>query len=200
LLADPMVQLTAHPQLSRHTIGRRLQENALKPWQCKMWCVLKIDAEYVARMEDVLDLYRTPPAAGTVVVCVDETPRQLIGEARPASPAAPGRPARCDYEYRRNGTANVFLLLDAHPGATPRSRRAARPVTLRNVCVISSIRTIRTARASTSSGTTSPRTHPPRCTRRLRRPKRAASFDAWCPSPKPRWPLFRTHHDCFESW
>ena len=41
-------------------------------------------------------------------------PRQLIGEVRPASPAAPGRPARHDYEYRRNGTANVFLAVDAH--------------------------------------------------------------------------------------
>lgn len=114
LLADTMVQLTAHPRLSRHTIGRRLQENALKPWQHKMWCVPKIDAEYVARMEDVLDLYRTPPAPGTAVVCVDETPRQLIGEVHPTSPATPGRPARADYEYRRNGTANVFVLLDAH--------------------------------------------------------------------------------------
>ena len=114
LLADAMVHLTAHPQISRHTIGRRLQENALKPWQHKMWCVPKIDAEYVARMEDVLDLYRTPPEPGTAVVCLDETPRQLIGEVRPTSPPAPGRPARCDYEYRRNGTANVFLLLDAH--------------------------------------------------------------------------------------
>jgi transposase len=114
LLADAMVQLTAHPYLSRHTIGRRLQENALKPWQRTMWCVPKIDAEYVARMEDVLELYRTPPAAGTAVVCLDETPRQLIGEVRPASPPTPGRPARCDDEYRRNGTANVFLLLDAH--------------------------------------------------------------------------------------
>lgn len=128
LLADAMVELTVHPQLSRHTIGRRLQENALKPWQRKMWCVPKIDAEYVARMEDVLDLYRTPPAPGTAVVCLDETPRQLIGEVRPASPPAPGHPARCDYEYRRNGTANVFLLLDAHRPwrhATVTERRTA---------------------------------------------------------------------------
>jgi transposase len=129
LLADALVQLTAHPQLSRHTIGRRLQENALKPWQRKMWCVPKIDADYVARMEDVLDLYRTPPVPGTAVVCVDETPRQLIGEVRTPSPAAPGRPARCDYEYRRNGTANVFLFLDAH-----RPWRHAKVTTRRTAC------------------------------------------------------------------
>jgi transposase len=114
LLADAVVALTPHTQISRHTIGRRLAENDLKPWQQKMWCVPKIDAEYVARMEDVLDVYTRPPAPGTAVVCVDESPRQLIGEVRTPRPAAPGRRARQDYEYRRNGTANVFLAVDAH--------------------------------------------------------------------------------------
>jgi hypothetical protein len=91
-----------------------------------MWCVPKIDAEYVARMEDVLELYTHAPAAGTAVVCVDESPRQLIGEARQPIPVAPGRPARQDYEYRRNGTANVFLAVDAH-----RPWRAAKVTTRR---------------------------------------------------------------------
>lgn len=128
LLADAVVALTPHAGISRHTIGRRLAENDLKPWQQKMWCVPKIDAEYVARMEDVLDLYTRPPASGTAVVCVDESPRQLIGEVRPTTPAAPGRAARQDYEYRRNGTANVFLAVDAHRpwrGAKVTARRAA---------------------------------------------------------------------------
>jgi transposase len=114
LLADALVQLTPHEQISRHTIGRRLEDNDLKPWQRKMWCVPRIDAEYVARMEDVLELYTTPPAPGTAVVCVDESPRQLIGEVRESQPAAPGRRARRDYEYHRNGTANVFVAVDAH--------------------------------------------------------------------------------------
>ncbi len=128
LLAEAVVALTPHARVSRHTIGRRLAENDLKPWQHKMWCVPKIDAEYVARMEDVLDLYTHPPAAGTAVVCVDESPRQLIGEVRPGTPVAPGRPARQDYEYRRNGTANVFLAVDAHRpwrAAKVTERRAA---------------------------------------------------------------------------
>jgi transposase len=128
LLADAVVALTRHARVSRHTIGRRLAENDLKPWQQKMWCVPKIDAEYVARMEDVLDLYTHPPAPGTAVVCVDESPRQLIGEVRPTTPVAPGRPARQDYEYRRNGTANVFIAVDAHRpwrAATVTERRAA---------------------------------------------------------------------------
>lgn len=128
LLADAVVALTPHARISRDTIGRRLAENDLKPWQQKMWCVPKIDAEYVARMEDVLDLYTHAPAAGTAVVCVDESPRQLIGEVRPTTPMAPGRAARQDYEYRRNGTANVFLAVDAHRpwrGAKVTARRAA---------------------------------------------------------------------------
>jgi transposase len=114
LLAGEMVRLTPHECISRATIGRRLDENDLKPWQRKMWCIPKVDPEFVARMEDVLDLYMTPPAPGTAVICFDETPRQLIGEARVPVRTEPGRRARYDYEYRRNGTANVFMFLNAH--------------------------------------------------------------------------------------
>lgn len=114
LLAGEMVRLTHHDTLSPDTVGRRLRENDLKPWQRKMWCIPKVDAQYVARMEDVLDLYTTPPEPGTAVVCFDESPRQLIDEARAPLPPEPTRPARRDYEYRRNGTANVFMFLDVH--------------------------------------------------------------------------------------
>ena len=48
------------------------------------------------------------------MVCFDETPPQLIGEARQPLPPKPGRGARYDYEYRRNGTANLFIVLDVH--------------------------------------------------------------------------------------
>lgn len=66
------------------------------------------------RMEDVLSLYTEVPDPQRPVVCFDETPVQLIGEARVPVPARPGRVARVDYEYRRNGTANLFVFLDAH--------------------------------------------------------------------------------------
>ncbi|MHB8877171.1 MAG: IS630 family transposase [Myxococcaceae bacterium] len=114
LLADEMVRLTCHESLSDETIRRRLEENELKPWQKKMWCIPKVDAEYVARMEDVLELYAEPPDARRPVVCFDETPRQLIGEARVPVAVKPGKPARVDYEYVRNGTANVFMFIDTH--------------------------------------------------------------------------------------
>ena len=66
-------------------------------------------ADFAAAMEKVLDVYRRPYDAAFPVVCMDETPRQLIGETRAPVPAAPGRPAREDYEYRRCGTCNVFM-------------------------------------------------------------------------------------------
>jgi transposase len=114
LLADEMVRLTDHRSISSETIRRRLAENELKPWQKKMWCIPKVDAEFVARMEDVLDLYAEAPDENRPVVCFDETPRQLIGEARVPIAARPGKTARRDYEYVRNGTANVFMFVDAH--------------------------------------------------------------------------------------
>ena len=114
LLAGEMVRLTAHQSLSSETVRRRLAEKELKPWQKKMWCIPKVDAEFVAKMEDVLALYAEAPDKNRPVVCFDETPRQLIGEARVPVTAKPGQPARVDCEYVRNGTANVFIFLDAH--------------------------------------------------------------------------------------
>jgi hypothetical protein len=109
-----MVRLTDHETISDETVRRRLNEMDLKPWQKKMWCIPKVDAEFVARMEDVLDLYAQAPDSTRPVVCFDETPRQLIGEARVPVKAKPGQPARVDYEYVRNGTANVFMFVDVN--------------------------------------------------------------------------------------
>ena len=114
LLAGEFVKLTEHEELSRETVRRRLAENDLKPWRRDMWCIPKVDAEYVARMEDVLDLYGEPADARHPVVCFDESPTQLIGEVRPPIPARPGKLERYDCEYKRNGTANLFVFLDAH--------------------------------------------------------------------------------------
>ena len=114
LLAGEMVRLTAHEGLSRETVRRRLAENDLKPWRKDMWCIPKVDGAYVACMEDVLDLYAEAPDPKRPVVCFDESPTQLIGEARQPIPAAPGRLERYDCEYRRNGTANLFVFVDAH--------------------------------------------------------------------------------------
>jgi transposase len=114
LLAGEVVRLTTHATLSGATVGRRLAALKLKPWREKMWCIPTVSAEYVARMEDVLALYAEPSDPQRPVVCFDETPRQLIGEARVPIPAEPGKPRHVDYEYVRHGTANVFLFVDIH--------------------------------------------------------------------------------------
>jgi transposase len=114
LLADELVRLTEHGSLSRETVRRRLAENHLKPWRKDMWCIPQVDGEYVARMEDVLDLYAEPLDSKRPVVCFDESPVQLIGETRQPIPAMPGQLERYDCEYKRNGTANLFILLDVH--------------------------------------------------------------------------------------
>jgi hypothetical protein len=67
-------------------------------------------------MEDVLDLYARPYDPKRPVVCFDEQPRQLIAEVRTPVPMVPGRPQRVDYEYRRAGTANLFLAFEPLAG------------------------------------------------------------------------------------
>jgi hypothetical protein len=67
-------------------------------------------------MEDVLDLYEEPPDPKRPKVCFDELPYQIVAETRCPVPAQPGRPARVDYEYRRNGTANLFMSFDPDRG------------------------------------------------------------------------------------
>ncbi|MFB9267775.1 IS630 family transposase [Bradyrhizobium erythrophlei] len=114
LLADVMVKLTDHDSLSGETVRRRLADNDLKPWRRDMWCIPHVDGEYVARMEDVLDLYAEAPDPERPLVCFDETPVQLIGEVRQPIPPEPGKRERYDYEYCRNGTVNLFVAFDPH--------------------------------------------------------------------------------------
>src|SRR5688500_11715145 len=80
LLAGEVVQLVDHTSISRETVRRRLSENDLKPWQRKMWCIPCVDAEFVERMEDVLELYASEPDPKRPVVSFDEKPYQLIAE------------------------------------------------------------------------------------------------------------------------
>ncbi len=77
----------------------------------KQWVIPpQANAAFVAAMEDVLEVYQRPHDPNCPVVCLDETSKQLIKETKTPVPAKPGRPARHDYEYERNGTANLFML------------------------------------------------------------------------------------------
>lgn len=126
LLTNRLVQLTDHDSLSIETTRRRLKENDLKPWQRKMWCIPKFDADFVAQMEHILDLYAEPPCIERPIVNFDEALKQLVADTREPKMMQPGQAAKQDYEYRRVGTANIFLFFDRHRGwrkAKPTERK-----------------------------------------------------------------------------
>ncbi len=90
-----------------------LEKNRLKPWLKQKWCIPpKANAAFVAQMEDVLAVYRRPYDPCRPQICMDELHKQLLGEVTPPLPMAAGQPQRSDYEYVRNGTANLFMLCE----------------------------------------------------------------------------------------
>ena len=81
-----------------------------------MWCIQKIDTEYRNRMYNILDLYEEEYDPLKPLICLDEKPKQLLGDKRKAIPMKPGSPEKYDYEYVRNGTANVFMAVEFKAG------------------------------------------------------------------------------------
>jgi hypothetical protein len=78
-----------------------------------MWCIPpEQNAEFVCAMENVLEVYKRPYDPKHPVVCMDEKPKQLVKETRTAIACCKGRPECFDYEYERNGTANVFIFVE----------------------------------------------------------------------------------------
>ena len=90
------------------------EKNELKPWLVKEWCIPSANAEFVARMEDILEVYERPYDPLNPVVCIDETNKQLIRETR--VPCGPGHPEKVDSVYVRNGVANVFMIFEPLAG------------------------------------------------------------------------------------
>jgi hypothetical protein len=82
----------------------------------QQWCIPEVSTEFVACMEDVLDLYAEPYDPMRPKVNFDETSKQLIKETRQSLPAQPGQPPRYDYEYERQGTRNLFLCTEPQAG------------------------------------------------------------------------------------
>jgi hypothetical protein len=81
-----------------------------------MWCISTIDALFRACMYDVLALYEEPYDPKRPIVNLDEKPKQLLGEKRSSIPMKRGSPERYDYEYVRNGTANIFMAVEIKAG------------------------------------------------------------------------------------
>ena len=80
----------------------------------KEWCIPTADAEFVAKMEDVLEVYQRPYDPLRPVVCIDEMNKQLIGETR--IPCEPGHSEKVDSVYVRNGVADVFMMAEPLAG------------------------------------------------------------------------------------
>jgi hypothetical protein len=111
LLADRVVQLKIVDSISHETIRQVLDDNELKPWRKQEWCIPPhANAEFVYHMEDVLDVYKRPADPQRPLMCFDESPEQLVRETRQALPMQPGEPERYDYEYQREGVANLFMF------------------------------------------------------------------------------------------
>lgn len=93
------------------------KKNALKPWQKSMWCIPpKHNAEFVFHMENVLEAYQRPYDPRFPLICMDELSKQLTIETQTPLPPRPGRPECFDYEYVRNGTANIFAFTEPLTG------------------------------------------------------------------------------------
>ena len=116
LLHEAMT-IVLEDSISRSTIGRVLSKNELRPHQSVYWCIPpEEDAEFVAHMEDILDLYQQPYNPQRPLWCIDEKPYQLLDESRKPIPMRRGQPTAFDSEYKRNGTVSIFVMIQPHTG------------------------------------------------------------------------------------
>jgi transposase len=82
-----------------------------------MWCIPpKANAAFVCQMEDVLEVYKLPYDAKRPLICMDEMPKQLLADKREPIASQAGTPARQDYEYQRNGVADLFMVFEPLAG------------------------------------------------------------------------------------
>ena len=103
--------------VSISTIGRVLRNNDLHPHLDEYWCIPpEEDPEFVAKMEDILDIYEMPYDPRYPLWCVDEKPYQILGETREPLPMRPGDIKKVDSEYKRNGTVSIFCFIQPHQG------------------------------------------------------------------------------------
>ena len=116
LLADQLVECEIVETISTETV-RRVLKNERKPWLKQSWCIPPgQSADFVCAMEDVLEVYQRPYDGNDVLVCMDETSKQLVKETRVPRPAAPGAVSAYDYEYERNGVSSLFMLFSPLEG------------------------------------------------------------------------------------
>jgi hypothetical protein len=115
-LAGQAVELGFVEHIEVETIRTLLRSINSSLGSMSTFCLPSLGAEFVAVMEDVLDLYSADYDPRYPTVCLDEKPVVWHAETRPAQPAGPGRRERRDYEYVRQGTANLFVLVEPLAG------------------------------------------------------------------------------------
>lgn len=116
LIAEESVSRGHVESISRSKVQVVLQEHELKPWREKMWCIPELDEEYITRMEDILKVYEKDYDKRFPVVCIDEKPVALIDNKYEKTPLAEEKIIKKDYEYTRNGSANVFCAVEPLAG------------------------------------------------------------------------------------
>ncbi|NDV97518.1 IS630 family transposase, partial [Dysgonomonas sp. 521] len=111
LLADKMVELKYVENVSHETIRQTFKKNEIKPWRVQGWIIPPLqNGDFVSCMERVLDVYKEAYDPLRPVVCMDESPKQLIKETRLPLGRKPGSDTKTDYEYERCGVANIFMV------------------------------------------------------------------------------------------
>ena len=158
------------------------EKNELKPWLKECWCIPpQGNAEFVCAMEDELEVYHRQFGDNEVLVCLDETSKQLVKETRQPLPPQPRAAMAYDYEYQRNGVSNLFMLFAPLEGwrrveVTERRTKAdwAR--------VVKQLVDEDYPHKGPYCAGDGQLEHPPprpRCTRNLNLPKRGASPNGW---------------------
>ena len=112
-LLEEQAKIVLDVPVSKDTIGRAFKKNKLRPHMNDYWCIpSKEDADFVAYMEDVLDVYELPYDPMYPVVCMDEKSYQLLDDVRQPLPVRPGDNQKTDSEYKRNGTCSIFAFVE----------------------------------------------------------------------------------------
>lgn len=116
-LTDYVIELEIVESVSRETVRTVMQKNTLKPWLKKGWCIgPKEDEEYIYAMEDVLSVHERPYHPNRPALGIDEGSFQLVSDIQKPIEMQPGRTKKVDYEYQREGTCNIFLMIEPLTG------------------------------------------------------------------------------------
>lgn len=118
-IARELIRTKVVAAISAETVRRILAHHKLKPWRVHMWMSPKVerDAAFLDQVEAICDLYTRPLGPHEVVLCVDEkTSIQPRPRVAPTTPASPGRPTRCEHEYRRAGALNLLAAFNTRTG------------------------------------------------------------------------------------